>query len=349
MKTTQQPLEMTIRNGTLFINENIQIEFAEAFLKLPEQAKDSYEFHSDKTPVKKEAAQLSAAAPKKNTGTDADQVRELIKDFLSEGPTKLQRLSSMIAAAGHEIKYSVLNNICWNMKKKGELFSPGSGVYALFGKVKKAHEEKKKVTKEPKTAKAKVVVNVGQNSEIKKMITEYLTENGPKDISDILEHVQEVHPDITKSYIKNIFYNGKKDGSILNPDRGIYSVPKGKSISQVVSVEIVKGGLPPMKAPASVVAPEVEEEEEEPQAQRVYQTYKTGDNILEGDEIQVLSPDARTDDDILNFPEDVAEQFGTITRCDEGSSMVNVRINRTGSEILVYPHWIRLAQRGELK
>ncbi len=278
MKTTQQPLEMTIRNGTLFINENIQIEFAEAFLKLPEQAKDSYEFHSDKTPVKKEKLVLAAAAPEKN-------------------------------------------------------------------KIKKA-EEKKAKKNEPKKARIAPVVNAGQNAAVKQMITEYLQKNGPKDISDILAHVQETYPEITKSYIKNIFYNGKKDGSILNPDRGMYSVPKGKSISKIVGVEIVKGGLPPMKAPASVVAPEVEEEE--PQSQRVYQTYKTGDNILEGDEIQILSPDARTDDDILNFPEDVAEQFGTITRCDEGSSMVNVRINRTGSEILVYPHWIRLAQRGSL-
>lgn len=337
MKTTQQPLQMTIRNGTLFINENLQIEFAEAFLTLPDKAKSSYEFHSEKEEKKEKPLLQVAAATKKTADVDTDQVREFIKNCLAEqGPTKLKLLSSMVESAGHDIKYSSLNNICWTMKKKGELTSPAAGIYALPGKAKKDPVEKK--TSKPKVERAKVQVVEGQNAEVKKMIIDFLTENGEQNISDILCHVQEVYPQVTRSYIKNIFYTGKNDGTILNPGRAMYAVPKS---AKVVSVTKVKGGLGPTPITTTTPEPSTEEIKET----RVYQKYTTGDDIMEGDEVQVLTAEAVTEDDILSFPEDVSEQFATVVRCDEGSNMINIQVNRAGRELLVYPHWVRLTRR----
>lgn len=280
-------MEVTLKKGTLFINDDITIEFEEAFLKMSNIA--SYAINPLLNPL--------LGVP----------FKEEKKVFKVSKPVKVKL-----------------------PKVKAIPVSHPSGVQNYT------------------------------RPEIEEIVFDFMKGNKETVMKDLIAHVRSIHPDMTHKYLSNILTKHKGKGTVRAIKFGVYGLTSKKvepvtkkepavkktilpkvenSTAAAPTVEFSADSITHLETPYEVIAEEKENDE------TFFHYYPSGDGIILGDNIRVLTSEAVTEDDILTFDPDLTDKFGIVMKCEEGSNMIKIKTNREDREVLVYPHWIKLVNR----
>lgn len=153
---------------------------------------------------------------------------------------------------------------------------------------------------------------------------------------EAFNHIKEVEgcEQVDIKMIYNIIQTRKEDGVIVAQGKGRYKLPKSIVISPTKPVPQVKEEEP------AIMDVEFENTNE------LHFKYPSGLVICIGDEVMIEDEDAVTEEDILFFPSEYEGVEATVVRANEGSNAITVKLTHNQKEILVYPHWISLVNRG---
>lgn len=170
MKITKG-LKMKIFNGTLYLNDDITLEFKEAEMFLPGKTENLLEIHSDeippppsinsqplkeekkknvvkvekvkivKQPIKKQAVKESKPLSQKQ-GRIANPDRMIIKQEILDHMTSLNEISSKdllswIQSTRPEVDRKFMENICTELKQKNIIVSIGRALWKVTGNINK--------------------------------------------------------------------------------------------------------------------------------------------------------------------------------------------------------------------
>ncbi len=224
-------------------------------------------------------------------------------------------------------------------------------------------EVKIKKEKKPKVEKVKVIVKKkgkvallnGREPLIDySLITECLMKNGPLKINLLLIKLGSVK--VNAKQLGQICWFMKLKGILMNYGVGIYGVPTPGSSNNKpeqelkVNVNVKKTAPVKKESLGETLVPEVHyhipktDEEELASSTATGYIYPSGKALLVGDTVRALDINARTEDDILLFPEEVIGLEGIVQPMTEGSDCIKVMFD-DNVELLLYAHWMELVQR----